>query len=471
MTLNRTVTVSRRAAVHELAAQITGEVFTADSPAEGPGLIESVRPELILFDEVFAEHLESFAEAVRKISRAPIVLVTTAGSNLQRSPVESLACDYRCDADDLHGLKEIARRIGTPSQAQPLTEDLDRFFCEDFAASVSIVGRSRATKQTLKMTKLVAESTCNPVLVVGPTGAGKELVARAVHTIRNPNGPFVAVNCAALSASLLESELFGHVKGAFTGAEREKTGLLETAATGTLFLDEISEIPVGLQAKLLRVLQEKNFRKVGGTEDIRVNATIVASSNRNLDKETRAERFRKDLYYRLAVSPIVVAPLSSPGRKEDIPLLAEYFLKTSTICPRKKGKIKSLTKLALEALQKYEWPGNVRELRNVIDRAILFETTDKIGLSSIVLDPTRIDEHSGAPAAAEMEDFSLARAEKELIARALQKTGWQKTRAAALLGITRATLYAKVKQHRIRQHSAEAQAADTPVDEPQPAVS
>jgi len=321
------------------------------------------------------------------------------------------------------------------------------------AGSVAMAGRSRAILNTLKMIRLVAASRCNPILIVGETGTGKELVAKAIHTLRHPNEQFVAVNCAALTANLLESELFGHVKGSFTGADREKIGLLQLAGAGTLLLDEISEMPMDLQAKLLRVLQERTFRKVGGIKNITCDATIIASSNRNLKTEVQANRFRRDLYYRLNIFPITIAPLREPERREDIQLLAEYFLKASTICPEKRNKITSMTKLAIEALEKYNWPGNVRELRNVIERAILLETTDKIGLSSIVIDPLEFGEVSEGPTAGLIKGFSLAKAERELIARALQETGWQKTRAAALLGITRATLYAKVKQYNIEKNS------------------
>jgi len=319
-----------------------------------------------------------------------------------------------------------------------------------------MVGCSKATLDTLKMIKLVAASRCNPILIVGETGTGKELAAKAIHILRHPNEQFVAVNCVALTANLLESELFGHVKGSFTGADCEKTGLLELAGYGTLLLDEISEMPIDLQAKLLRVLQEKSFRKVGGIKNIVCKASIMASSNRILESEVRANRFRRDLYYRLNVSPITLTPLRSPERREDIRLLAEYFLETSTICPEKHDKITSLTQLAIEALEKHDWPGNVRELSNVIERAILLETTDKIGLSGIVIDPTECSRVSSSPTANLIKGFSLAKAERELISRALQETGWQKTRAAALLGITRATLYAKVKQYNIEKDSSTA---------------
>jgi two-component system NtrC family response regulator len=238
---------------------------------------------------------------------------------------------------------------------------------------------------------------------------------------------------------------------------------LELADRGTIFLDEISEMPLDLQAKLLRVLQEKTFRKVGGTEDKTCNATIIASSNRDLRQEVRANRFRRDLYYRLNICPILMAPLRDPQRRGDIRLLAEYFLKNSTFSPVKSGQITALTEMAVEAIEKHSWPGNVRELRNVIERAILLETTDKIGLSSIIIEPEDYSEISDVTLDVKSPyksqnlqtgnvcDFSLEKAERQLIAKALQESGWQKTKAAALLGITRATLYAKVKQHNIQK--------------------
>jgi transcriptional regulator with PAS, ATPase and Fis domain len=328
----------------------------------------------------------------------------------------------------------------------------EEHFIDASAAAVGFVGRSRSARECLKMIRLVAASRCNPVLIVGETGTGKEVAAKAFHALRHPGGPFVDINCAALTATLLESELFGHVRGAFTGADREKTGLLEAAGTGTIFLDEISEMPLELQAKLLRVLQERTFRKVGGVKDLTCQATIIATSNRDLKEEVREKRFRQDLYYRLNVCPIRLTSLRSPDRRDDIPVLARYFLNTSTI--RQDGrKVTALTQLAIEALVRHDWPGNIRELRNVIERAILLETTDKVGLSSIVIESEGETSGTGLLAAA-VHDFSLEKAERELIARALQETDWQKTQAASLLGITRATLYAKVKQYNIQKEPA-----------------
>jgi two-component system response regulator HydG len=458
MVLRRVVVVSRQTEVQQLARLVGQEIFMADEPAETLDIAKTVNPELILFDHRFnPSDIREFLNTSRENSiNIPVVIVGNDenGASSSGDFIQMGAYDYLQGWQDHRRLEQIANRIIKELKTGSSEKEPSDFFADDCAASVSMVGRSRASLKTLGMIRLVAASQCNPVLITGETGTGKELAARAIHTLRHPNEPFVDVNCAALTAYLLESELFGHEKGAFTGADREKTGLLELAGSGTILLDEISEMPIDLQTKLLRVLQEKTFRKVGGVKDITCNATIIATSNRNLYKEAKAGRFRRDLYYRLNICPVIIVPLKSPDRREDIPLLAKYFLKTSTICPEKTNKITSMTKLAIEALQKHDWPGNARELCNVIERAILLETTDKIGLSSIVIDPAECGEPLENRTTGNIKDFSLANAERELIARALQKTDWQKTQAAALLGITRATLYAKVRQYNIKKDSA-----------------
>lgn len=453
MSLQNVVTVGKETEVQQLARQIGRQIYAADTIVEALELTRRVCPDLIIFDHHFGPNcIREFLSTNDKNSNAQIVVVGSGENNAHSSAqfMEMGAHHYLHGKQDHHRLWEIAGRIKSKLDIGGSDEDTSNFFANDLAASVSMVGRSKATLHTLKMIKLVAASRCNPVLIVGKTGTGKELAAKAIHNLRHPNELFVAVNCAALTANLLESELFGHVRGSFTSADREKTGLMELAGAGTIFLDEISEIPIDLQAKLLRILQEKKFRKVGGTKEISCKATIITSSNRNLRDEVQAKRFRGDLYYRLNVFPVAIAPLSAPERKADIPLLIEYFLKTSTICPEKTNKITSVTKLAIEALQEHTWPGNVRELCNVIERAILLESTEKIGLSSIVIDSGESDQFSDNTRADKIKDFSLVKAERELIARALQETNWQKTKASELLGISRVTLYAKVKQHNLK---------------------
>ncbi|MBN2588244.1 MAG: sigma-54-dependent Fis family transcriptional regulator [Sedimentisphaerales bacterium] len=424
---------------------------------EALNIITDIKPDLVLYDSSIKSG--TISKNIRKIGKnnnVPVVIIADENDREKIEDYQSMgAFDCLTGKGDNEKMQTIVNELNnTIEEVVENTdnnnkEDLNHFFAEDIADSVSMVGKSKSITNTIKMIKLVSASRCNPILILGETGTGKELVAKAIHNIRHPNEQFVAVNCAALTANLLESELFGHVKGSFTGADRDKTGLLEIAHTGTIFLDEISEMPMELQAKLLRVLEAKEFRKVGGTKNITCKASIVASSNRNLLEEVNNNRFRRDLYYRLNISPIVIAPLSSPDRKEDIPLIAEYFLKTSNFSPEKRNKVKALTQLAIEALEKYNWPGNVRELRNVIERAVMLETTDKIGLDGIIFDPMECINISDTKKTKQIEDFSLEKAEKELISRALQETGWQKTRTAALLGITRATLYAKVKQYNI----------------------
>jgi two-component system response regulator AtoC len=467
--LQRILVVSKKDRMQALAQQVSRQIFMADDVAEAQELVETIRPEMVVFDDLSTpEHVRQFV-ATTDNSKPPIPIVVVLngihGTEVFRD-VGAVEClDSDMDVDRLH---QIVRTL-YPSTVEPTPpQELNSFFVDPSVAAIPIVGRSRAVQDELRLIKLVAQSQCNPILIVGETGTGKEMAARAVHQIRGADGPFVAVNCAALTANLLESELFGHVKGSFTGADREKTGLFELAGSGTIFLDEISEMPLDLQSKLLRVLQERSFRKVGGIQEIPCQATVIASSNRHLKNEVQANRFRRDLYYRLSVCPISLSPLRSPKRRDDIVVLAEYFIRTSAICLEKQGKITSLTKLAVETLQRHDWPGNIRELRNVIDRAILLENTNKIGLSSIVIDPEAFEPSQDGLVTAGLKDFSLASAERELIARALKETGWQKTQAASLLGITRATLYAKVKQYNIERETEVAGSMNAPVSDPLP---
>lgn len=474
--VRRIVVVSKNPQLHAVAHELAREVFAADDLSEAEEIVSAVSPNLVVFEGAFPPaHLRAcIKNASSDAQPAPLAAIIPPGDNPFADGEYRQAGILVCPAagEDDARLRDIVTAMieSTQNQAAP-EQDGAAFFQDEIAAAVKMAGRSPAVARTLHMIKLVAASRCDPILIVGDTGTGKEVAAQAVHRLRHPGTTFVAVNCAALTANLLESELFGHVKGSFTGADRDKTGLLEMAGDGTIFLDEISEIPLELQAKLLRVLQERVFRKVGGLKDIECRATVIASSNRDLKKEVREKRFRQDLYYRLNICPIVLTPLRSPERRQDIQLLAQYFLRTSSICAHRPAPVTSITKLALEALCRHDWPGNVRELRNVIERAILLETTDKIGLSSIVIDPFDCQESPSHSIDGRMRDFSLEKAERELIARALHETGWQKTQAAALLGITRATLYAKVKQYNLRKdnHAAdEAEIAASEVSEALP---
>lgn len=451
MALDKILVVGKDTETHKLIRPFTRQLFAADDMDDVWQLVDSVQPHLILLDtQTPHEHICSFLRAVEEKSiDTPVVIVDHAEDSPHAEMILGLgAFDYIKGKTDHARLTQVIDRIAK-RDGNHANEEV--FFSDECPSCVSIVGRSEATAKTLRMTSLVANSSCNPILIIGETGTGKELAAQAVHILRHgSDSKFVAINCAALTANLLESELFGHVKGAFTSADREKTGLLELAQNGSILLDEISEMPLELQAKLLRVLQEKTFRKVGGLKDITCKATIIVSSNRNLLEEVEKGKFRSDLYYRLSICPIYLAPLRHKTRRDDIALLAEYFISNSDICPEKKGRIKGLTRLAAEHIKKHHWPGNVRELKNVIDRAILLEASDKIGLSNLIINPEDFESSFSASGVAALKDFSLEKAEKELVAKALAEAGWQKTRAAALLGITRATLYAKVKHYNIQ---------------------
>jgi DNA-binding NtrC family response regulator len=464
--LRRIVVVSNKPQLRDLALEIAHEVFAADDLVEAADIVNTVTPDMTILDETFT--LDGIAEFLRKTDNDPSRRPTSVAAIAEDAPFsnreyEMTGVSYCLRGEQEHPrLREIALQIVAGVQELHPDPADNACFVDEVAAAGGMVGRSEAIRKAMELIRLVAQSRCNPILITGETGTGKELAARAIHSIRHPDKPFVAVNCAALTATLLESELFGHIKGSFTGADRDKVGLLEYADEGTLFLDEISEMPLDLQAKLLRVLQERTFRKVGGIKDLVCRATIIASSNRNLRTEVDERRFRQDLYYRLNICPIDMVPLRSPQRREDIRLLAEYFLRTSTICSHRQTKVSSITPLAIEALQRHDWPGNVRELRNVIERAILLETTDRIGLRSIAIETMRAQAMPGASDGSRTRDFSLEKAERELIARALHETGWQKTQAASLLGITRATLYAKVKQYNIQRQKSQQSDGELP---------
>jgi DNA-binding NtrC family response regulator len=429
-----------------------GEVIPARDTAAALVLIRQLSLSLILVScDISSAEIVKFIREVRAISAdAPLVIVSQSeGTDDAVRFIHAGASGHivkPLDKISFSRLVEGLRREEDSGDARR-----KRLFCSAAPDGVEVVGQSAGAAKCLEMARLVSESYCNPILILGETGTGKELIARSAHWWRYGDfSQFVAVNCATLTANLMASELFGHVKGAFTGADRDKTGLFEEAENGSIFLDEISEMPLDLQAQLLRVIQERTFRKVGATRDTKCNATILASSNRDLLKEIQAGRFREDLYYRLAVLPITVPALRSEERRDDIMLLAEYFLE-SYKAPRPSGVLR-FGRDAKRLLMQYHWPGNIRELRNVVERAIILERTDEILASSIIFDqvieqarPAPVESLESSP-----QDFSLEAAEREFIQRALDETGWQRTRAAALLGITRATLYAKLKRYDIK---------------------
>ena len=429
-----------------------GEIIPARDTVAALGFVRQLSPTLILVScGGSCSETVQFIRDIRVISAdVPVVVVSeSVGTDDAIRFIRAGASDHIASPLDKEAFSRLIE--GLRFEEASRSQRHQRLFCQASPPGVEVVGQSPGIARCLEMVRLVSESRCNPVLILGETGTGKELIARSAHWWRYGDfEQFIAVNCATLTANLLASELFGHVKGAFTGADREKKGLFEEADNGSIFLDEISELPLELQAQLLRVLQERRFRKVGATRDTECNATVLASSNKDLLKEAEAGRFRQDLYYRLAVLPIVVPALRDEDRRDDIGLLAEYFLESSS-APRTNG-IPRLGEDARRLLMQYSWPGNARELRNVIERAIILERTDEISASSVIFDWQIEQAGSVGPEsqACPPQDFSLEAAEREFIQRALEETGWQRTRAAALLGITRATLYAKLKRYDIK---------------------
>ncbi|RMG96981.1 MAG: sigma-54-dependent Fis family transcriptional regulator [Candidatus Dadabacteria bacterium] len=306
-----------------------------------------------------------------------------------------------------------------------------------------IVGDSPAMQAVYRLIEKVADSDAS-VLITGESGTGKELAARAIHRLsRRADRPFVAVNCAAIPRELLESELFGHKKGAFTGAIRDKKGRFEEAAGGTIFLDEIGEMPLDLQPKILRALQEREITPVGSNEVIRVDARVLAATNRDLEAEIEEGRFREDLYYRIAVVPIHMPSLRE--RPEDIPLLVAHFLKK--LAPARPVRVEPE---ALEALSRYTWKGNVRELENTIERLLVLTEGDAIGLGDLpekIREP-KAREHGGDGFTFHLppEGVSLEDVERAVIEEALHRTGWNQTRAAKLLRIPRHILLYRMEK-------------------------
>jgi DNA-binding NtrC family response regulator len=314
-----------------------------------------------------------------------------------------------------------------------------------------IVGDSPAMKKMLGLAAKVAESEVSSVLLQGESGTGKDLVAKAIHYgSQRSEGPFVAVNCAALPATLIESELFGYEKGAFTDAKARKEGLFEQAERGTLLLDEIGELELSLQAKLLRVLEEGAFRRVGGLKDISLDVRVLAASNRDLKTESEAGRFRLDLYYRLSIIQIDIPPLRERG--DDVLLLSQHYI-DSIGAKLRRPKVTGLSPEAKAVFRKYDWPGNVRELRNVIERALILEDAEQITTeylpSSLLMSPhheqsTSID--VSTPFVLPEQGISLDEAELSFVRQAIEMSGGNQTRAAELLGISRDQLRYRLKK-------------------------
>lgn len=422
---------------------------TAVSP-DGQAAIEAVETtffDLILMDIRMAKL--GGIEALEKIKtlnpEIPIIMMTAYSSVATAvKAMKSGAYDYLTkplDIDELTLLIDKALRHTRLEQENVLLkEQLGSRF--DFS---NIIGRSQAMKELLETVALVAPTEAT-ILIQGESGTGKELIANAVHQNSSRSSqPLIKVNCAALPETLLESELFGHEKGSFTGAQSARKGRFQMAHKGTIFLDEIAEIPMSLQSKILRVLQEREFESVGSSKTIKVDTRIITATNKDLQEEIQANRFREDLYYRINVVSLTAPALRL--RRDDIPLLADHFLKR--YAEKNKKTLNGFTPKAMDQLVHYNWPGNVRELENVLERAVIMArgrliTAEEFPSNLKALDP---EPEPKVPEANPPAERSLKQMEKEMILQTLSESDGNRTRTAKILGISRRTLQLKLKEY------------------------
>jgi two-component system response regulator HydG len=432
-----------------LRTLLTGWGHTIAEADDGSTAIEKVHDQafdLILMDirMIKVSGLEALAE-IKAYNPAIPVIVMTAYSSVETAVValKNGAYDYLTkplDFDELRLTMERAmdhRRLREENRL--LRESLGRHF-----DTRNLIGDSLAMRSLLETVAQVAPSEAT-ILITGQTGTGKEMIAGVIHyNSPRKDGPFVKINCAAITETLLESELFGHERGAFTGAYRKKEGKSRQAHGGSLFLDEISEMSLAMQVKLLRVLQEKEFTRVGGEELVKADVRVIAASNKDLSEEIETRRFREDLYYRLNVVTLEIPTLRA--RKEDIPLLAQHFLEVFSKKNRK--QVKGFTPQAMDHLLKYDWPGNVRELMNAVERGVVLsraEYLDEKELPLIIRNgelEKEIITKEAIPA-----DLPLDEVEKATILKTLESTKGNKSEAARRLGITRRTLHKKLKKY------------------------
>ncbi len=424
------------------------QVETAAHGREGLERARDFDPELILVDvRMPVMDGMAFLETYRTEGGGAPVIVTTAYGSMELAvkAMKRGAYDY---LPKPFGRDELVLTLRKAQERERLRREVSRLRSELPSRQHygEIVARSPQMARILEMVGKVAPHPTS-ILLTGPTGTGKELLARTLHR-ESPraDGPFVAVNCGAVPENLLESEFFGYARGAFSGADRDREGLLEAAHGGTLFLDEVGELPEALQVKLLRVLQEREIRRLGETEPRKVDLRLLAATNRSLQSEVEEGRFREDLYFRLAVVTLDVPPLRE--RPEDLPPLVEHVL--DRLRSRLGRTLRGVDGEAMEVLARYPWPGNVRELENVLERAAILAEGDRIGEADL---PPEVREGRGKGSALLPPDAELsvkvqtARLEKELIRRALERTGGHRARAAELLELSDRALRYKIKEY------------------------
>jgi two-component system, NtrC family, response regulator AtoC len=443
LTATRILIVDDEEIVREsLSGWLEKDGYTVETAADGFVAVERLRaaPWSILLVDLKMPGMDGLQvlEAARKLQPDASVVMITAYATVETAvkAIKIGAADYIVKPFDPEELSLIIQKI-VGQQAMAHENAVLRKALRHEHAFQDLVSHSPVMQRTLELARAAAQ-TASTILILGESGTGKEVLARAIHA-ESPRrkGPFVAVSCAALTDTLLESELFGHEKGAFTGAVVRKKGTFEAAHGGTLFLDEIGDISPKLQLDLLRVLEDRRFCRVGGTEPISVDVRIIAATNRDLRKAVEDGSFREDLYYRLNVIPVTLPPLRD--RREDIPLLVDDLLERLSV--ELKRPIDGVSRDAMAVLMSYSFPGNIRELRNLLERALVVATGPTIHASDLHLQPNAV----GAP------DGSLESIERQHIARVLAECCGNVSQAARVLDIDRVTLYNKIKKYRLRE--------------------
>ncbi|HEX2522095.1 MAG TPA: sigma-54 dependent transcriptional regulator [Terriglobia bacterium] len=432
------------------------QVLEAENLKEARRILQHDTPDLLTLDIKLPDGsgIDFLKQAKQVHPGLPVIMITAFGVvDLAVQALKLGAYDFIEKPIDFEKLGNSIRNALETCRlkvqlAQVSHSNTSRFSLEN------IVGRSKAIREVLEMIQRLAQAGATTLLVQGESGTGKDLVSRALHyQSGRRDHPFFALNCAAIPETLIETELFGYEKGAFTDAKTLKKGVFEMADGGTVFLDEISEMNLNLQSKFLRVIEDQTFRRVGGVKDISVNVQVVASTNRDLEAVVREGKFREDLFYRLSVIPIQIPPLRE--RKEDIPLLVEHFIQRYSTQFRK--KVGQVSPEGMKLMMDYSWPGNIRELKNAIERAMILVDKDRIDVAHL---PIRISDPNSAspmPRASgnslvhlPSEGAGLEEIEKNLLEQALQYSHGNKTRASKLLKISRDTLRYKVKKHNLQ---------------------
>ncbi len=425
------------------------QVITANSGPEGLNLIsQNVVDVLILDLNMPGMHGIDVLKKVKLIYPNIFVIILTGFPSVDTA-VESMklgAFDYLVKPIDFKRLEVVLDRVFEQMVMKKRLNILEKKVRGEYLFE-GMVGQSFGMLNVFQMIKQIAPYSTN-VLIIGETGTGKEMVARAIHNLSpRKNKPFVVINCAGLVDTLLESELFGHVKGAFTGAVKDKPGLFEVANEGTIFLDEIGELPIGLQAKLLRVLEYKEIQRIGDTKTRKVNVRIIAATNVDLKSKVEEEKYRKDLFFRLNSFCINIPPLRE--RKEDIPLLCQHFI--NQLNKELKKDIKGISQNVLELFMELPWEGNVRELKNVIERSYIVAKSDIIDIDDLPDEYKRPEEIRKNKLDEEdiFEDSptTLEELEKRYIAKVLKLTSGNRSKAARILGLSRRSLYRKLKKY------------------------